>query len=452
MAIAGVLAVLTPAVVGAQEPPTTTTTTTTTTLPPPTLPYLEQFESEEWHNAWIDWRTLDERNTEITRGYRANGLGVTIPPNQRRGAGPLWRLPEGTEEAWFRYRIRLDDFEPITSGKLPGFAGMPNFTARGCLPSTEAYPGWSARMLFEEAGYGGAAADEVPIGYYVYHLDQAGTCGDFMLWDDNGVLGQDHWYCIEGYARMNTPGEADGALAGWVDNEPAFFRDGLRFRRSTEDWLNIRDFWLNVYFGGATIANDRNLALRIDDLAISSEGRLGCPSRFSDDDGNQHEPDIEWLFQREYVYGCDLDLYCPHRELTRAETAALLDRILQPPATTTDYFTDDDGHWAEGVLNRVAAANILRGCGPVSACPDQPVTRGQFAALLRRAFAIPTSDTDQFVDDESSIFEDDINAIAAIGITRGCLDTTDRYCPRQSVFRDQAATLLARTVRWWDAR
>ena len=362
----------------------------------------------------------------------------------------MWKLPDEVDEAWFRYRIRLDDFLPITSGKLPGFAGMPNFTARGCNPSTEAYPGWSARMLFEPAGSGELQSDQVQIGYYTYHLDQAGTCGDFMLWDDDAILEQDHWYCIEGQVRMNTPGVADGLLQGWVDNEPAFSQEGLRFRRSTEDWLDVRSFWLNVYFGGATIPNDRNLTLRIDDLAISDSGRIGCPDRFRDDDDNQHEPDIEWMFQQELIYGCAPELYCPKERLSRAATAALLDRIIRPDATSIDFFTDDSGHWAEGALNRLAAANVLRGCGEALACPNDSVTRGQFAALLARSLALPRTDTDYFSDDASSIFENDINAIAELGITRGCHDTTDRFCPSEAVFRDQAATLLARAVRWME--
>jgi hypothetical protein len=449
--LVGLVALIVPAAVLAQEEPPPTTTTTTTTEPPPELPLLEQFETEGWHDSWLDWRALDDVRTSITRAYQQNGLRVNIPPNGRRGTGPFWKMPDDVEEAWFRYRIRLDDFEPITSGKLPGLAGMPNFTARGCNPSTEQYPGWSARMLFEPAGFGGAESDQVPIGYYVYHVDQPRTCGEFMLWDDDGVLDQDWWYCVEGHVKLNTPGEADGILSGWVDNDPAFARADIRFRRAAEDWLDIRTFWLNVYFGGSTIPNDRDLTLRIDDLVISEEGRVGCPTRFTDDDGNQHEPDIEWMFQNEYVYGCGLESYCPHQELTRAETAALLERILDPPATTTDFFTDDQGHWAEGVLNRLAAADILRGCGPTSACPDDPVTRGQMAALLRRSLSIPASDIDQFVDDAGNIFEPDINAIAAIGITKGCRDTTDHFCPEESVFRDQAATLLARAVKWWES-
>ena len=440
-------ALLTPASGTAQEP--TTTTTTTTTVPPPTLPYLEQFEQEDWHDTWIDWRFADDQNTSITRAYQEDGLEVNIPPNQRRGTGPLWKLPEDVDEAWFRYRIRLDDFEPITSGKLPGFAGMPNFTARGCNPSTETYPGWSARMLFEPAGFGDLESDQIQIGYYTYHLDQPGTCGEFMLWDDDGVLEQDHWYCIEGRVALNTPGQADGILQGWVDNDLAFSQDGLRFRRETENWLDVRTFWLNVYFGGSTIPNDRDLTMRIDDLALSETGRLGCPNRFRDDDGNQHENDIEWMFQQELIYGCATELYCPKQKLTRAATAALLDRIIKPAATSTDFFADDAGHWAEGALNRLAAADVLRGCGPEAACPDEPVTRGQFAALLRRALEIPHSPIDHFVDDDGGLFEADINAIAAIGITKGCHDTTDRFCPTESVLRDQAATLLARAVQWW---
>ena len=443
-----------PAVVTAQEPAAsaaaTTTTTTTTTEPPPVLPYYEQFETDNWHDDWIDWRYADDQNTSILRAYQENGLRVNIPPNQRRGTGPLWKLPDDVEEAWFRYRIRFDDFYPITAGKLPGFAGMPNYTARGCNPSTEAYPGWSARMLFEPSGYGGLEDGQIQIGYYTYHLDQAGTCGDYMLWDGDGVLGQDQWYCVEGRVRMNTPGAADGVLEGWVDNKPAFTRDGLRFRRATEDSLDVRTFWLDVYFGGSTIPNDRNLTMRIDDLAVSDTGRIGCPNRFRDDDGNPHESDIEWMFQREYIYGCDTLLYCPSAKLTRAATAALIDRILQPPATSRNFFTDDNGHWAEGALNRLAAAGILRGCGEALACPDEPVTRGQFAALLSRAFAIPGTSTDHFVDDDGNIFESAINSIAEIGITKGCHNTDDHYCPGEAVLRDQAATLLARTVRWWE--
>jgi hypothetical protein len=78
------------------------------------------------------------------------------------------------------------------------------------------------------------------------------------------------------------------------------------------------------------------------------------------------------------------------------------------------------------------------------------VTRAQFAAFLRRSFPIPASDVDHFVDDNTTAFAADIDAVAALGITRGC-HIPDHYCPWDPVRRDQAATLLARSVQWWQS-
>jgi hypothetical protein len=408
---------------------------------------VEPFESEAWHDGWIDWRTADDNNTDIVPGYHGNGLSVTIPPNQRRGTGPHFRLPDGVEEAWFRYHLRLDSWDAITSGKLPGFAGAPSSTAKGCFPSTPEQPGWSARMQFDPVGSDGSDPGQVPLGYYVYHVDQPGDCGETMLWSTGAHLDQDRWYCIEGHVRLNQPGAGDGLLEAWVDGHHVFARDDIQFRRADEAWLAVRTFWLDVYFGGSTVPNDRTLRLRIDDLEVSTDGRIGCLTRFTDDDENPHENDIEWLFDAGYVYGCGGDLYCPDRTLSRAEVIAVLDRILQPPAATADAFSDDDGHWAEAAINRLAPLGIVLGCGEDMVCPDEPVTRGQLAAFLARAFAFPAGNN-AFVDDDGSIFEPAIDALSAAGITRGCTADHTRYCPRRSVPRDEAATLLARAAQW----
>jgi endonuclease YncB( thermonuclease family) len=51
---------------------------------------------------------------------------------------------------------------------------------------------------------------------------------------------------------------------------------------------------------------------------------------------------------------------------------------------------------------------------------------------------------DQFVDVTSS-HEGDINAIAAAGVTIGCDPNGPRYCPLETVLRDQMATFLTRS-------
>lgn len=70
------------------------------------------------------------------------------------------------------------------------------------------------------------------------------------------------------------------------------------------------------------------------------------------------------------------------------------------------------------------------------------VTREQMASFLARALSLPTTSTDRFTDDETSIHEASINRLAAAGITGGCTATT--FCPRAQVTRGQMAAFLYR--------
>ena len=64
------------------------------------------------------------------------------------------------------------------------------------------------------------------------------------------------------------------------------------------------------------------------------------------------------------------------------------------------------------------------------------------ASFLVRAFHLPSTSTDYFVDDEGNIHENQINALAKSGITGGC--SADRYCPNANVTRGQMAAFLRR--------
>ena len=55
-------------------------------------------------------------------------------------------------------------------------------------------------------------------------------------------------------------------------------------------------------------------------------------------------------------------------------------------------FGDDDGSVHEADIEAIAAEGITRGCNPPQNdrfCPDDPVTRGQMAAFLVRALDLP---------------------------------------------------------------
>jgi hypothetical protein len=103
-----------------------------------------------------------------------------------------------------------------------------------------------------------------------------------------------------------------------------------------------------------------------------------------------------------------------------------------------------------GDIDRLVAAGVTRGCNPPTNdryCPDSPVTRGEMAAFLVRAFGFPEAESTDFVDDDGSTFEGDIQLLAAAGVTKGCNPpTNDRFCPGNEITRAEMATFLMRAL------
>ncbi|HSJ35406.1 MAG TPA: M23 family metallopeptidase [Acidimicrobiia bacterium] len=130
---------------------------------------------------------------------------------------------------------------------------------------------------------------------------------------------------------------------------------------------------------------------------------------FSDDDASVHEADIETLAADGTTKGCnppENTMYCPERLITRGEIAAFIRRTLQLPAAEVDLFADDAGSVFEGDINAVAAAGIGFGCTETDYCPDQPLLRDEMAEMLIRSFA--EADPDRYANpDEIDFFGDD---------------------------------------------
>jgi hypothetical protein len=151
---------------------------------------------------------------------------------------------------------------------------------------------------------------------------------------------------------------------------------------------------------------------------------------------------IAWAYHEGITAGCAPGRFCPTVALPRDQMAALLARALDLPSTTADFFIDDASNTHHDDINRVAAAGITFGCADQRYCPRSVVTREQMAGFLVRAFRLPPTDIDFFVDDEGSTLEVSINRLAASGITTGCTQT--RFCPKASVTRGQTMAFLYR--------
>jgi spore germination protein YaaH len=161
---------------------------------------------------------------------------------------------------------------------------------------------------------------------------------------------------------------------------------------------------------------------------------------FTDLDG--FIPQIEWLYKSGITAGCSPTRFCPNDPVTRAQMALFLDRALNLTDTAVDYFDDDDGKTGEASINRLAKSGITSGCAPRRFCPTTNVTRAQMAMFLDRALNLPNGTSDYFDDDDGKTGEVSINALAASGITGGC--GTRRFCPSSAVTREQMAAFLYR--------
>ena len=110
--------------------------------------------------------------------------------------------------------------------------------------------------------------------------------------------------------------------------------------------------------------------------------------------------------------------------------------------TISGTFTDDDGSVHEPAIQAIAELGITNGCGPSLYCPTDQVTRQQMASFLVRALDLNPVSSGPFVDLLPNVHAADINALAAAGITLGC--DTNLFCPLDPVRRDQMASFLAR--------
>lgn len=409
----------------------------------------------------------------LAAGHDGAGLVSIIPTEKHWGSSGHWYFADHgldePEELWWRYWVEFPTgfyIEPPSRGKLPGVGGLYTYSCLGGRPSTPEEPCFSARMLFSrtypswgQPGYPNGPDDKTLIGFYVYHLDSPAERGDIWTWDPEvATLDQGTWYCVEGHIDLNTPGAHDGVLEGWVDGQPAFAKDDIAFRRAAESSIKIKSFWFDVYYGGGDPSPVDN-EIRFDSLAFGPE-RVGCDDGgvftppFRDDDSSVFEADIEWLADTGITKGCNPpvnDRFCPEEAVTRGQMAAFLDRALdlpQPPGSNA--FSDDDGSPFEASIDAMAAAGITKGCNPPvndQFCPGDTVTRGQMAAFLARALHLARPATDSFGDDDGSVFEADIEALAAAGVTRGCNPpVNDRFCPAETVTRAQMAAFLHRAL------
>jgi len=171
---------------------------------------------------------------------------------------------------------------------------------------------------------------------------------------------------------------------------------------------------------------------------------------FTDTAGSVFRGAIDELAARRITLGCNPPAntrFCPDDPVTRGQMAIFIVRAFNLGPASADFFNDDNGKVYEDAANRLAQAGHTQGCGPGRYCGDESITRGEMAAFLSRVKNLPNSTTDHFVDDNNSIFEPGINKVADARITLGCNPPGNtEFCPTANVTRGQMAAFLIRAL------
>ena len=147
---------------------------------------------------------------------------------------------------------------------------------------------------------------------------------------------------------------------------------------------------------------------------------------------------------------CEPGRFCPGDPIPRWLMAVWLVRTVDgqdPEPISTSRFADvDAGQWWAAHAERLAELGITVGCGtePARYCPDDPVTRGQMASFLKRAFRLDPASPVGFTDTQGNHHAAAIDALHDAGITKGCSADPLQFCPDRATTRIQMAVLLER--------
>jgi hypothetical protein len=184
-------------------------------------------------------------------------------------------------------------------------------------------------------------------------------------------------------------------------------------------------------------------------IAASITAPVSYTPPFSDDDASPHAAGINNLHRWGITKGCTATRFCPKLSVSRGQMASLLGRALvhlqmPQPQPVRDWFDDDNGSVHEQAINALAETQVSRGCTDGSFCPTEPILRGDVAEWIANAFGLQPQGTDHFTDDDTTSYEWAINALADARLTTGC--ASQRYCPGKVTSRGQMASFLSRTI------
>ena len=166
---------------------------------------------------------------------------------------------------------------------------------------------------------------------------------------------------------------------------------------------------------------------------------------FTDTEGHWAEEAIDrWSEDYEIFLGSD-GLFRPNADITRAEMAVLLDRMLGYVELSDFLFSDvsSDAWYAESI-SKLHTAGVMLGDG-FSANPTANITREQAVTMLARAFSIDTHNgfsSALAYEDYGEISDWAIDAVGAMTAAGYIQGNEGYFSPKENLTRAEAVTIF----------
>ena len=161
------------------------------------------------------------------------------------------------------------------------------------------------------------------------------------------------------------------------------------------------------------------------------------------DAGRYYTSPIQWLADNNITFGPSVECFSPYSGVTRGQFAAFLWRMQGSPTGSPPHgFTDVVAPWQQDAVSWLKAAGVTTGTSDTTFSPNDPLTRGQAAAMLWRLAGRPSASPSPFVDVVRSWQITAVGWMYSQGITTGTSST--EFSPNRINTRGEAATFLYR--------
>ncbi|WAA09697.1 S-layer homology domain-containing protein [Fervidibacillus albus] len=176
----------------------------------------------------------------------------------------------------------------------------------------------------------------------------------------------------------------------------------------------------------------------------------------SDIDGHQFESEMRQLIDSGILKGDGKGNYDPDGNITRAQFAALLVRILDLTASDNPPTFKDvkAGQWYYEEVSAAAEAGLVKGYPSNIFKPDNPITREEIAVMVERVIEmkqIPDGTIERTFLDQSQISDwatSAVQTIVSLDIMRGTTNLKGQliFAPKNNTTRGEVAAVLVRML------